>query len=168
MTRQAGILTVSDTRSQGIRADRTTAMIRRLLEEAGFAVCEAVLVPDELPQIQRRLIEFADRLKLALIVTTGGTGLGPRDVTPEATRWVIDREIPGLPEAIRTSTAAHNPLAWLSRGVAGLRGRSLILNLPGSPQGVQECLRVALPLLPHALAMVEGRSHGHRTVAAGS
>ena len=153
MTRQAGILTVSDTRSQGIRADRTTAMIRRLLEEAGFAVCEAVLVPDELPQIQRRLIEFADRLKLALIVTTGGTGLGPRDVTPEA---------------IRTSTAAHNPLAWLSRGVAGLRGRSLILNLPGSPQGVQECLRVALPLLPHALAMVEGRSHGHRTVAAGS
>ena len=159
MAWQAGILTVSDTRSQGARADTTTPLIRRFLEEAGFVVREAVLVPDERAQIQTQLIELADRLKLALIVTTGGTGLGPRDVTPEATRTVIEREVPGLPEAMRVATAQHNPLAWLSRGIAGLRGRTLIVNLPGSPSAVEACLRVLIPLLPHALSMIAGDSH---------
>ena len=158
---RAAILTVSDTRSQHLRADTATPLIRRVLEEAGFTVSDTALVPDELPRIQEQLIAFADRLQLPLVITTGGTGFGPRDVTPEATRGVIERETPGLPEAMRVSTARHNPLAWLSRATAGLRGRTLILNLPGHPQGAEECLRAVLPLLPHALAMITGTTHGH-------
>jgi molybdenum cofactor synthesis domain-containing protein len=157
---RVGILTISDTRSQGVRVDTTTALIRRLLEEAGLVLQETALVPDEVQRIRERLVDFADRLKLSLVVTTGGTGFGPRDVTPEATRGVIEREVPGLPEAMRAGTAARNALAWLSRGIAGLRGRTLIVNLPGSPRAVEECLRVVLPLLPHALEMVEGVPHG--------
>jgi molybdenum cofactor synthesis domain-containing protein len=161
MAWQVGILTVSDTRSQGVRADTATPLIQRLVEEAGLTVHETALVPDEPPQIQQRLIDFVDRLKLSLVLTTGGTGFGPRDVTPEATRTVIEREVPGLPEAMRAATAQHNPLAWLSRAIAGLRGHTLIVNLPGSPRGVEECLRVLLPLLPHALEMIESKPHGH-------
>jgi molybdopterin adenylyltransferase len=155
-----GILTVSDTRSQGVRTDTTMPLIRKLLEQDGFLVRETALVPDEFGAIQTLLSDLADRLQLPLIVTTGGTGFGPRDVTPEATRAAIEREVPGLPEAMRTATAQFNPLAWLSRATAGLRGRTLIVNLPGSPRGVEECLRVLLPLLPHALSMIEGDSHG--------
>jgi len=155
-----GIVTVSDTRSEGRRADTTTAIIRRVLESGGFKVEQTLLVPDERKQIQTQLKELADRRKLSLIVTTGGTGLGPRDVTPEATKAVIEREVPGLPEAMRANTAAQSPLAWLSRSVGGLRGRTLIVNLPGSPQAVEECLRVLLPLLPHALEMMDGHGHG--------
>ncbi|MBI3088449.1 MAG: MogA/MoaB family molybdenum cofactor biosynthesis protein [Candidatus Omnitrophica bacterium] len=154
---QVGILTVSDTRSQGIRADTATPLIRRLMERAGFLVRESMLAPDDRQQIRERLIDLADRFKLPLVLTIGGTGFGPRDVTPEATRGVMAREIPGLPEAMRAATAQHNPLAWLSRAVAGLRGRTLIINLPGSPQGAEECLRVLLPLLPHALEMLTGK-----------
>jgi molybdenum cofactor synthesis domain-containing protein len=157
---QVGVLTVSDTRSQGRRADTATPLIRRLLEEAGFVVSETALVPDELQQIQERLIDFADRLKLPLVITTGGTGFGPRDVTPEATRGAVERDASGLAEAMRVSTAQQNPLAWLSRGIAGIRDRTFIVNLPGNPEGAEECLRVLLPLLPHALEMLDG--HGHR------
>ena len=155
-----GIVTISDSRSQGTRADTTTALIRRLMEEAGYAVGETAMIPDDTEQIQATLIEMADRLVLPLVLTTGGTGLGPRDVTPEATRGVIDHEVPGLPEAMRVLTATQNPMAWLSRGIAGLRGRTLIVNLPGSPRAVDECLRVLIPLLPHALSMIAGDSHG--------
>ena len=167
MAWQVGILTISDTRSHGIRADTATPLIRRLVEQVGLIVREATLVPDDRQQIQECLIDLADRLQVSLVITTGGTGLGPRDVTPEATRGVIEREVPGLPEAMRTSTAQRNTLAWLSRATAGLRGRTLIVNLPGSPQGVEECLRVVLPLIPHALAMVAGHPHGHSQRARG-
>ena len=158
---KVGVLTVSDTRSQGLRADTATPLIRQLLGEAGFVVSETALVPDDPQQIQERLVDMADRQQLPLVITTGGTGFGPRDMTPEATRMVIERETPGLPEAMRAVTAKQNPLAWLSRATAGLRGGTLIVNLPGSPQGAAECLRVLLPLLPHARAMVEGQDHGH-------
>jgi molybdenum cofactor synthesis domain-containing protein len=160
MARQAGILTISDTRSQGARADTVTPLIRRMLEAAGFAVSETALVPDESMQIQQRLIDLTDRLKLALVITTGGTGFGPRDVTPEATRAVIEREAPGLPEAMRAFGAKRNSLVWLSRSASGLRGSTLIINLPGSPQGAKECLRALLPILPHAMEMIEGKPHG--------
>jgi molybdenum cofactor synthesis domain-containing protein len=167
--RKVGILTVSDTRSQGLNTDTATPLIRRLLEDAGFSVAEVVLVPDDSQQIQQRLIDMTDRQRLPLVVTTGGTGLAPRDVTPEATRAVIEREAPGLSEAVRVATAKRNPLAWLSRGVAGLRGRTLIVNLPGSPSAVEEWLCALLPLLPHALEMIEGKPHGSDApVVAGS
>lgn len=159
MAWQVGILTISDTRARGARADTTTSLIRELLEAAGFVVSHTALVPDEEADIQQHLREMADQLALSLVITTGGTGLGPRDVTPEATRAVIEREVPGLPEAMRMMTAPQNALAWLSRAAAGLRGRTLIVNLPGSPQGVEEFLRVLMPLLPHALAMMEGACH---------
>ena len=159
MTR-VGIVTISDSRSQGTRADTTTALIRRLMEEAGYSVGETAMIPDDAKQIEAILIKMADRLALPLLLTTGGTGLGPRDVTPEATRGVIDREVPGLAEAMRAVTATQNSMAWLSRGIAGLRGRTLIVNLPGSPRAVEECLRVLIPLLPHALSMIAGDSHG--------
>lgn len=162
MTWRVGILTISDTRSQGVRADTATPRIKQLMEEAGFVVSETILVPDERKLIEERLIDFADRLKRSLVITTGGTGFGPRDVTPEATRAVIERDTPGLAEAMRVSTATAQPLAWLSRSTAGLRGRTLIINLPGNPQGAEECLRVVLPLIPHALAMVVGHPHDHQ------
>ncbi|MBI1952654.1 MAG: MogA/MoaB family molybdenum cofactor biosynthesis protein [Candidatus Omnitrophica bacterium] len=155
----AGIVTVSDSRSLGKRADTATGLIQKILEKAGFAVAQTALIPDERRRIEKCLIDFSDRLKLALVVTTGGTGLGPRDVTPEATWAVVNRPIPGLPEAMRVETARRNPKAWLSRAAAGQRGKTLIVNLPGSPRGVRECLKVLLPLLPHALQMVEGKSH---------
>ena len=158
---QVGILTVSDTRSRGTRADTATPRIKRILEKAGFTVAQARLVPDEIPKIQKQLIDFSDRLKFSLILTTGGTGFGPRDVTPEATACVIKRAVPGIPEAMRLATARRRPHAWLSRGIAGLRRRTLIINLPGNPQGVEECLQVLLPLLPHALEMIRGEDHGH-------
>lgn len=161
--RFAGILTVSDTRSHGVRVDTATPLVRRFLEAAGYTVRATALVPDEQGAIRDALIEMADRQRLSLVLTTGGTGFGPRDVTPEATRGVIEREAPGLPEAMRVATAARTPLAWLSRAVAGLRGRTLIVNLPGHPQAVEECLHVLLPLMPHALEMIEGNPHtdGH-------
>ncbi|MBI4355883.1 MAG: MogA/MoaB family molybdenum cofactor biosynthesis protein [Candidatus Omnitrophica bacterium] len=156
---QVGIVTISDSRSQGAREDTTTPLIRRIMEVAGFEVSLAALVPDEVERIQSQLVTMADQLRLPLILTTGGTGFGPRDVTPEATRRVIDREVPGLPEAMRAATAKQSPFAWLSRGTAGLRGRTLIVNLPGSPRAVEECLGALLPLLPHAFEMIDGRHH---------
>lgn len=158
---RAGILTISDTRSRGSREDTATPLIQRLLAAEGAVIAHAALVPDEQPAIEAALRRMADQLALPLVVTTGGTGFGPRDVTPEATRAVLDREAPGLAEAMRVTTAAQRPMAWLSRGIAGLRGRTLIINLPGSPQAVEECLRAVWPLVPHALAMIAGTPHGH-------
>ena len=154
----AAVITVSDTRAAGTRADESTAAITDVLRGAEIEVVATRLVADEHDDIAAALVELAAGADLVL--TSGGTGLAPRDVTPEATRSVLDREAPGLAEAMRSQTARITPQAWLSRAVAGQRGRTLIVNLPGSPKGARECLEVLLPLLPHALAVGEGGGEG--------
>ena len=128
----------------------------------GFAQVKREIVPDERDQISARLRDWCDSGEIDLVLTTGGTGLGPRDVTPEATRDVIDIEVPGISEAVRGETVKKTPFAMLSRSVAGVRSDCLIINLPGSPKGVRECLEVAITVIPHALEMVKGR-RGHPT-----
>jgi len=150
----AASLTVSDTRRPGTREDTTTALMVELLEEIGIAVATTRLVPDEQDQIAAAIVELCEGADLVL--TSGGTGLAPRDVTPEATRSVIDREAPGIAEAMRAQTAQFQRLAWLSRAVAGTRARTLIINLPGNPKAVRECLGVLTPMLPHALKLSSG------------
>lgn len=150
----AAILTISDTRSAGSRADTTTTMMAEILDDAGFAVVERRLVPDEFDDVAAAIVALSARAQL--VVTSGGTGLAPRDVTPEATRSVLDREAPGIAEAMRAETARIQPLAWLSRAVAGQRGTTLVVNLPGNPKAVRECLDVLLPMLPHAIKTSTG------------
>ncbi len=150
----AAILTISDTRSAGSRADTTTTMMEEILGDAGFQIAERRLVPDEFDTIARSITELAGSAQL--VITSGGTGLAPRDVTPEATRSVIDREAPGIAEAMRAETAKIQPLSYLSRAVAGQLGTTLVINLPGNPKAVRECLDVLLPLLPHAIKTSTG------------
>jgi molybdenum cofactor synthesis domain-containing protein len=130
-------------------------------EELQSEIVEYRIVPDETDEIMAALIEMSDYYEADLIVTTGGTGLGPRDVTPEATLNVIDREAPGFAEAMRMKSLEKTPRAMLSRGVAGIRGATLILNLPGSPKGVLEHLSAVIDVLPHALGIMTGREEGH-------
>jgi molybdenum cofactor synthesis domain-containing protein len=150
----AAILTISDTRSAGTRTDTTTGLMREILESLGIEVVETRLVPDERAAISDAIAELA--VGANLVLTSGGTGLAPRDVTPEATRAVLDREAPGIAEAMRAETAKLQPLSWLSRGVAGTRGPTLVVNLPGNPKAVRECLDVLAPLLPHAMKLSSG------------
>ena len=150
----AAILTISDTRSAGTREDTTTTLMTELLREAGIEVVATQLVRDEHDEIAAAIMQFADQANL--ILTSGGTGLAPRDVTPEATRSVLDREAPGIAEAMRAETARLQPLAWLSRAVAGQRGTTLVVNLPGNPKAVRECLDVLVPMHPHALKLSAG------------
>ncbi|MGH2480328.1 MAG: molybdopterin adenylyltransferase [Ktedonobacteraceae bacterium] len=157
-----GVLTISDSGAQGTRQDTSGEAIRALLAQLPEAVISAgAIIPDERPRIEATLREWSDEKHLNLIITTGGTGLAPRDVTPEATRAVLEREAPGLAEAMRAESLRHTPFGMLSRGVAGTRGRTLIVNLPGSPKAVKECLECILPVLPHAInLLVEGpREH---------
>lgn len=150
-----GVLTVSDKGARGEREDRSGPLAGEILSPLGDVVNYRV-APDEQDTISSIILEMLEE-GLDLLVTTGGTGLGPRDVTPEATQAVIERRVPGLPEAMRAAGLAKTPKAMLSRGIAGIRGRSLIVNLPGSPRGVEENLSVILPALGHALEIVTGR-----------
>lgn len=154
---RVGILTLSDTRTEA--TDESGKAVRALVEQLpGAEVVETFVVADNLECIQAELIRYVDDLQCQVVLTTGGTGLGPRDVTPEATIAVCDRLVPGLPEAMRAATLAQTPMAMLSRGVAGMRGSCLIVNLPGSPKGARECLEVVLPVLGHAVQVAAGGS----------
>ncbi|MCC6905532.1 MAG: MogA/MoaB family molybdenum cofactor biosynthesis protein [Anaerolineae bacterium] len=162
---RVGILTISDRAFTGDYADQSGPVLRKLVEERlNWPIAEAAVVPDDRLEIRERLRQWVDVLDLGLILTTGGTGFAPRDVTPEATRDVIEREAPGLAEAMRATSLAITPHAMLSRIVCGIRGRTLILNLPGSPRAAQENLDAVLPVLPHALDLLRatpGAESGH-------
>jgi molybdopterin adenylyltransferase len=150
------VLTVSDRSARGERADASGQMLCEQLSSAGFDVQFQAVVQDDVEQITEALCRYSDDLQVALIVTTGGTGVAPRDVTPEATLSVISRTVPGMAEAMRAASLAKTPHAMISRAVAGVRGSTLIVNLPGSPKGALENLAVLLPALPHALDKIQG------------
>ena len=156
-----GVLTSSDAGARGEREDASGALIRETLLPPEFGHRQYAVVPDDRATIEQTLRIWADERGLDLIVTTGGTGLTDRDVVPEATAAVIDRPAPGLPEAMRAHGLTKTPMAMLSRGTAGVRGRTLIVNLPGSPKGVREGLDVLLPVLSHALGQLTGADRGH-------
>jgi molybdenum cofactor synthesis domain-containing protein len=166
MDLRTGILTISDRSARGERPDTSGPVVRAFVTGrlAAVVALEAV-VPDELPAIRDTLQAWCDNQQLDLIFTTGGTGFAPRDVTPEATRAVIEREAPGLAEAMRAASFQITPHAMLSRAVCGLRGRTLIVNLPGSPKAVQENLDTLAPVLPHAVQLLRDAPEaaaGHR------
>jgi molybdenum cofactor synthesis domain-containing protein len=150
----AAIITASDSRS--LEDDVSGATLKALLEGRGAEVIHHSVVSDDIDSVRNELITVTDRSDIDLVITTGGTGLGPRDNTPEATLEVIDREVPGIAEAMRNATARLTPTAILSRGVAGTRNRTLIINLPGSPRAVSECFTIIAPVLNHAIRMLLG------------
>lgn len=158
---RAAVLTISDKGARGEREDTSGAAIRELLGTIDATIQESGVIPDEHERIVVTLRSWADSDSIDLIVTTGGTGLGPRDVTPEATSEVIERPVPGLAEAMRAAGLKHTPMAALSRGVCGVRGRCLIVNLPGSPKGVRENLTAVVDMLPHAVELLRGRVTDH-------
>jgi molybdopterin adenylyltransferase len=160
MSFRAAVLTISDLGARGEREDTSGAAIKELLSGADITVDRHDVIPDERDQISQRLTAWAGK-GISLIVTTGGTGLGPRDVTPDATRAVLDYEVPGIAEAMRAEGLTHTPMAMISRAVAGVRGQTLIINLPGSPKGVRESLSVVLPVLTHALELLSGQPSDH-------
>ncbi len=162
-TIRVGILTVSDRGSRGEYRDLSGPAIRDLVAESlGAVVEQEAIVPDERNIIAAMLATWADETRLDLVLTTGGTGFAPRDVTPEATRDAIDREAPGLVEAMRAASLQITPHAMLSRAVAGIRGTTLIVNLPGSLKAVRENLQTILPALPHAIELLQGRKGADR------
>ena len=154
----AGILTVSDKGSKGERQDKSGETIREVLSRMGARIVNYGIVPDEKELIVEKLVKWADEDNLDVVITTGGTGLTPRDVTPEATLTVVDRIVPGFAEAMRAESLKKTPHAMLSRAVVGTRGKCLIINLPGSPKAVRECLAVILPALPHAVETLKGQA----------
>lgn len=154
----AGILTVSDKGAAGQREDVSGRVIEEILAGAGYLIENYSIVPDEKPEIEKALIHMADDMNLNLVVTTGGTGFSARDITPEATKSVIERETPGISEAIRMNSLAVTPKGMLSRGISGIRGYTLIVNLPGSPKAVRESLEYILSPLEHGLDILLGEA----------
>lgn len=154
MTIRFAIMTVSDRSARGERADASGPALAQLIEAQGWSVVRQLVLPDEESQIRANLISWVDSGELDVILTTGGTGFSPRDVTPEATRAVIEREAPGLAEAMRLASLKITSHAMLSRIVTGIRKRVLIINLPGSPKGAVENLEVIVPVLPHAVQLL--------------
>ncbi len=154
-----GILTISDRGARGEYQDKSGPLIREIvISRLGARLVKYEIIPDEIELIKKTLIHWADEVGLDLILTTGGTGFAPRDVTPEATKAVIERETPGLTEAMRAESLKVTPHAMLSRAVAGIRGHTLIVNLPGSPKAVRENLETILPALPHGLELLRGQA----------
>jgi len=156
---KVAILTVSDSCAQKRREDLSGQTIKEMLPPDRFEICEYKIVADEQKDIENALIHFSDKLKADIVFTTGGTGLGPRDVTPEATAVVCQKMVPGLAETMRLEGLKKTKNAMLSRAVAGLRRNTLIINLPGSPKAVKESLEIILDVLPHAMDMLLGRGH---------
>ncbi len=153
---QAGVLTISDKGSQGLRKDESGGIVARMLEEQGFPVLRKKIVPDDRQQVVDTLSAWVDKDKLSLIVTSGGTGLSPTDVTPQAMEEVIDYHVPGMAEAMRAASLKKTPHAMISRAMAGVRQTCLIVNVPGSPAGARDNLSVVLPALNHALSKLAG------------
>ena len=161
MSIKAVVITVSDACSRGEREDASGAALVELLNGIGAEIVESKILSDDLEPLAQALKDYAEREDVNLIVTTGGTGLGPRDNTPEATLQVIEREAPGIAEAIRAESLKATPMAMISRGVCGVRAGTLIINLPGSPKAVKESFAVFAPVLSHAIDLLEGRT-SHR------
>ncbi len=155
---RVGILTASDKGSQGLREDESGKLIAKRVAEIPGEVVYTVIVADERPLISAELIKMVDEMDLHLVLTTGGTGMSMRDITPEATKDVIDREMPGIPEAMRAKSLAFTNRAMLSRAVAGIRKQTLIINMPGSKKAVDECLDVILPVLEHGIQILRGET----------
>jgi molybdopterin adenylyltransferase len=156
-----GIITISDKASSGKRPDQSGPLIRKRFAATDCELVRYEVIPDERKLIEQKLTQWADEGKMDIILTTGGTGLAPRDVTPEATLSIVDKEVPGLAEMMRVKSFAITPNAMLGRGAAGMRKECLIINLPGSPKAVAECLEVIMPVLPHAVDVIKDRVPEH-------
>ncbi len=153
------VLTVSDSCAQGQREDLSGKLVMSLIKPLPANIVQYDVVPDNQEMIESRLVTYCDRLQVDLVLTTGGTGFGPRDRTPEATREVIERDVPGIPETMRSAGREFSERAILSRGIAGIRGRTLMVNLPGSPKGAEQSLTAVLDVLAHGLDMLAGKAH---------
>ena len=156
---KVAVLTISDKCSKGQREDTSGKIVRELAVKLPAEVIKYEVIPDELDLIKEKLIDYSDKLKVDLILTNGGTGFYRRDITPEATKEIIEKEVPGIPEAMRFEGFKITKRAMLSRGIAGIRGKTLIINLPGSSRGAKESLEAILEGLPHGLDMIPGKEH---------